>query len=83
VDLQGYYRLATTNVTGTGSRVLINSNTFTASSSSGRLLTYTNDFNTFTKVRVENSGGALPTGLAINTDYWLVRVSATTARIAT
>ena len=83
VDLQGYYRLSTTNVTGTGSRTLINSNTFTASSSSGLLLTYTNDFNTFTKVRVTNSGGGLPTGLAIDTDYYLVRVSATTARVAT
>lgn len=29
VDLLGYYRLSTTNVTGTGSRVLINTNTFT------------------------------------------------------
>src|SRR5574343_1783513 len=75
VDLQGYYRMATTNVTGTGSRTRINSNTFTASSSSGLLLTYTNDFNTYSKVRFTNSGGALPTGLAINTDYWLVRVS--------
>jgi len=83
VDLQGYYRLSTTNVTGTGSRVLINSNTFTASSSSGLLLTYTNDFNTFTKVRFTNSGGALPTGLSAGTDYYLVRVSATTARVAT
>lgn len=83
VDLQGYYRLATTNVTGTGSRTLINSNTFTASSSSGLLLTFTNDFNTYTKVRFTNSGGALPTGLSAGTDYWLVRVSATTARVAT
>jgi len=83
VDLQGYYRLSTTNVTGTGSRVLINSNTFTASSSSGLLLTYTNDFNTLTKVRFTNSGGALPTGLSAGTDYYLVRVSATTARVAT
>lgn len=83
VDLQGYYRFATTNVTGTGARTLINSNTFTASSSSGLLLTFTNDFNTYTKVRFTNSGGALPTGLAIGTDYWLVRVSATTARVAT
>lgn len=83
VDLQGYYRLSTTNVTGTGSRTLINSNTFTASSSSGLLLTYTNDFNTFTKVRFTNSGGALPTGLSVDTDYYLVRVSSTTARVAT
>lgn len=82
VDLQGYYRLSTTNVTGTGSRVLINSNTFTASSSSGLLLTYTNDFNTFTKVRFTTTT-TLPTGLAIDTDYWLVRVSSTTARVAT
>lgn len=83
VDLQGYYRLSTTNVTGTGSRVLINSNTFTASSSSGLLLTYTNGFNDLTKVRFTNSGGALPTGLSVLTDYYLVRVSATTARVAT
>lgn len=83
VDLQGYYRLSTTNVTGTGSRVLINSNAFTASSSSGLLLTYTNDFNTLTKVRFTNSGGALPTGLSAGVDYYLVRVSATTARVAT
>jgi hypothetical protein len=83
VDLQGYYRLSGTNVTGTGSRVLINSNTFTASSSSGLLLTYTNDFATYTKVRFTNVGGALPTGLLTDTDYWLVRVSATTARVAT
>lgn len=82
VDLQGYYRMSTTNVTGTGSRVLINSNTFTASSSSGLLLTYTNDFNTFTKVRFTTTT-TLPTGLSAGTDYYLVRVSATTARVAT
>lgn len=82
VDLQGYYRLATTNVTGTTTRTLINSNTFTASSSSGLLLTYTNDFNTYTKVRFTTTT-TLPTGLSLATDYWLVRVSATTARVAT
>lgn len=82
VDLQGYYRLATTDVTGTGSRVLINTNTFTASSSSGLLLTYTNDFASGTKVRFTTTT-TLPTGLSLATDYWLVRVSATTARVAT
>lgn len=81
VDLQGYYRLSTTNVTGTGSRTLINSNTFTASSSSGLLLTFTNDFKSGTKVRFTTTT-TLPTGLALATDYWLVRVSATTARVA-
>jgi hypothetical protein len=81
VDLQGYYRLSTTNVTGTGIRTLINSNTFTASSSGGLLLTYTNNFNTLTKVRFTTSG-TLPTGLALNTDYYLIRVSATTSNVA-
>lgn len=83
VDLQGYYRLSGANVTGVGSRTCINSNTFTASSSSGLLLTYTNDFMSYTKVRFTNVGGGLPTGLSIDTDYWLVRVGATTARVAT
>ena len=82
VDLQAYYRLATTNVTGTTSRTLINANTFTASSSSGLLLTYTNDFKNLTKVRFTNSGGALPTGLSAGVDYWLIRQSATTAKVA-
>lgn len=83
VDLQGYYRMATTNVTGVASRVLINSNTVTASSSSGLLLTAaTNDFNTYSKVRFTTTT-TLPTGLALATDYWTVRVSATTCRVAT
>lgn len=81
VDMLGYAPITT--VTTTGAQTLITSNTFTASSSSGLLLTYTNDFDTYTCVRFTNSGGALPTGLSINTDYWLVRVSGTTARVAT
>lgn len=82
VDLEGYYRLSTTNVTGTGSRVLINSNTFTANAGTDEI-TYTNDFTTYTKVQLTNSGGALPAGLATLTDYWMIRTSATTARLAT
>lgn len=82
VDLQGYYKLTGTDVTGTSGRTLINSNTFTASSSSGLLLTFTNDFASGTKVRFTTTT-TLPTGLALATDYWLVRVSATTARVAT
>lgn len=82
VDLQGYYKLSGTNVTGTSSRTLVNSQTFTASSSSGLLLTYANDFRSFTKVRFTTTT-TLPTGLSLNTDYWLVRQSATTAKVAT
>lgn len=80
VDLEGYYRLSTTNVTGTGSRVLINTNTFTANAGTD-LITYTNDFKTFTKVRFTTTG-TLPAGLALATDYWLIRASGTTATVA-
>jgi len=82
VDLQGYYRLSGTDVTGTSGRTLVNANTFTASSSSGLLLTYTNDFASGTKVQFTTTG-TLPTGLSLSTDYWLVRASSTTARVAT
>lgn len=81
IDLQGYYRLSTTNVTGTGSRVLINSNTFTVDAGTD-LVTVTNDFKPGTKFRLTNSGGALPAGLSAGVDYWWIRVSATTGRLA-
>ncbi len=80
VDLEGYYRLATTNVTGTGSRVLINTNTFTANAGTD-VITYTNDFTTFTKVRFTTTG-TLPAGLSLATDYYLIRTGATTATVA-
>jgi hypothetical protein len=63
-------------------QTLVNSNTVVASSSSGILLTHAQDFTTFTEVRFTTTG-TLPTGLSLATDYWTVRVSATTSRIAT
>ncbi len=54
----------------------------TFSSSSGLLVTYTSDRPTFSRV-VFKSDGTLPTGLTAGTTYWTVRVSATTARLAT
>lgn len=70
------------NMNTLSAQTMINSNTFTASSSSGLLLTYTNDFTAYTQVRFTTSG-TLPTGLSLATDYWIVRVSATTCRVAT
>lgn len=52
--------------------------TFTAS---GDTLTVARDLPNLTKVQVGNSGGALPTGLAASTDYWWVRLSATTGKL--
>lgn len=80
LDVLAFARVTT--VTTATAQTVINTNTFTASSSSGLLLTYANDWPTYTKVRFETTG-ALPAGLAINTDYWLVRQSATTAKVAT
>lgn len=80
VDVLGFYRV--TAVTTATEQATVNSNTFTASSSSGLLLTFANDWQNFTKVRFTTTT-TLPTGLSLSTDYWLVRVSATTARVAT
>lgn len=80
IDLEGYYRLSGANVTGVASRVLVNTNTFTADPVTD-LLTYANDWKTLTKVRFTTTT-TLPAGLALATDYWLIRVSATTARVA-
>jgi hypothetical protein len=80
VDVLAWTRV--TAVTTTTAQTIINSNTFTASSSSGLLLTFANDWQNFTKVRFTTTT-TLPTGLSAGVDYWLVRVSATTARVAT
>lgn len=81
VDMLGWYPVTTTT-TATG-QTLVNSATFTASSSSGLLLTYAGwDAQTYTPVRFTTTT-TLPTGLSLNTTYYLVRVSATTARVAT
>lgn len=80
VDLQGYYRFSGANVTGVAARTLINTNTFTANAGTD-LITYANDWKPFTKVRFTTTT-TLPAGLALATDYWLIRVSATTANVA-
>ncbi len=81
VDLECYYRLSTTNVTGTGSRTLINTNTFTANAGTDEI-TYTNDWSPFSKVRFTTTT-TLPAGLSLNTDYYLIRQTGTTAKVAT
>lgn len=80
VDTVMYY--PTLDGKSTSAITLINANTFTASSSTGLLLTYTNDFANYTSVKF-SSTTTLPTGLNSTDIFWLVRVSATTARVAT
>jgi hypothetical protein len=56
--------------------------TFTASSSSGLLLTYATDMPQGTAFTA-SSTTTLPTGLTAGTTYYTIRVSATTSRVAT
>jgi hypothetical protein len=84
-DLLMYYPSLTNLVTT--AQDLINANTFTASSSSGLLLTYTNDFgvattNPYTSVRFTTTG-TLPVGLNTTDTFWLTRQGATSAKVST
>lgn len=84
VDLQGYYLISGANVTDAGTtRTMINTDAVIFDNSGGHLrATYTNDWSSLTRVMF-TTAGALPTGLAVLTDYWLVRQSSTTAKIST
>lgn len=81
VDLLAHYPI--TSVTTTGNQTLINSITFTADSGT-EIITHTGyDIATYSRVQVSNSGGGLPGGLSAATDYWTVRQSASTSKLAT
>ena len=75
VDMLGYYRR--NNLAVTGDLATINGTTFTHLTADSRLLHAAYDMADFTRVRVSNSGGALPAGLVDATDYWTRRFSAT------
>ena len=80
VDVLAHYPITTT--TTITSQALVDSVTFTAANATD-IITHTGyDIATFSRVRVSNSGGALPAGLAAATDYWTIRQSATTSKLA-
>lgn len=59
---------------------------FTASADNGHLKITVDDATSFysgTKIRVSNSGGALPTGLSAGTDYYCIYASTTTFFLST
>lgn len=83
VDVAMYYPLVSN--LSTVRQTLINLNTFTASSSSGLLLTHANDFGSaahYTTVKFTTTG-VLPTGLNDTDLFYLVRITATTSKVAT
>jgi len=92
VDLLGYIPLSGTAVTTgastdidliMGERGTSQQLTFTADNSTEIITHAGGDVANFTRVRVSNSGGGLPGGLSAATDYWTVRQSATTSKLAT
>lgn len=81
VDLLGYYPLTT--VTTTGNQATVQSTTFTADNTTDIITHAAYDIASFTRVQLTNSGGGLPSGLSLATDYWTVRQSSTTSKLAT
>jgi len=80
LDIQGYYRISGSNLTGTGSRTCINGENFVSTFGTD-IITYAYDWRNLTKVRFTTTG-TLPGGLSLATDYWLIRQSSTTAKVA-
>ncbi len=57
--------------------------TFTVTDIPNDIITFTaGAFGKLTKVQFTNAGGALPAGLNLATDYWLIELTSTTAKVA-
>jgi hypothetical protein len=84
IDVVMYYPQIPMN--NTTQQVMVNSNTFTASSSTGLLLTHTNDFgstvSTITSVKFTTTG-TLPVGLNTTDTFYITRFSSTTSKVST
>lgn len=85
VDLLGFYRVTT--VTTATAQATINTlvafSTFAADASTDTL-THTNiNLLPLSTVQVSNSGGALPVGLVAATNYFVIRLTDTTCKLAT
>lgn len=78
LDIVGFFRVTT--VTTTTAQTVISTNTFTADAGTD-LITYANDWDNLSPFQFTTTG-TLPAPFALNTTYWIVRQSATTARVA-
>lgn len=78
IDVEGEGATATTV-----SYVTLEDLTFTAANASETFTTVAHGMSTGDgPYRVSNSGGALPTGLAVDTNYWIVSLTADTYKLA-
>jgi len=62
--------------------VIASAGTFTAVATTDLCTLTSHGFKTGIKVQVSNSGGALPTGLAAATDYYIIKIAANTFKLA-
>jgi hypothetical protein len=85
VDLIGFYRV--TSVTTTTAQATTNTltgrGTFTADAGTDIITHSFYNLLPYSTVQVSNAGGALPTGLAAATNYFVIKVSDTTCKLAT
>lgn len=80
VDLLGYYPVST--VTTTGNQATVQAVTATVDAGTD-VVTHTGyDIASYSRVQFTTTG-TLPAGLSLATDYWTVRQSATTSKLAT
>lgn len=79
VDMLGFYPLTT--VTTVGDQACVNSDTFTADNTTEIITHAAYDIANFSKVQLSTTT-TLPAGLSTLTDYWTIRLSATTSRLA-
>ena len=82
VDMLGFYPNNTPTLTA---QTAINAKTFTCTSGADAVLTLaaTWDMQTYTPIRLTNSGGALPTGLSAGVTYFATRTGAGTVKLST
>ena len=80
VDMLGYYPRGT--LTTTGDVATLQATTFTASAATDIVTHTAYDIASFSRVRLTTTG-TLPAGLALATDFWTVRQSSTTSKLAT
>lgn len=85
VDLIGFYRIAAASITSTSSQTMTNTlaafSTFTSASATDTI-THTNiNLFPFTRVQLTTSG-TLPTGLALATDYYVIKLTDLTCKFA-
>jgi hypothetical protein len=82
VDLLAYVTFTAATIATAGTYVVAGTEAVTFDDGTGYLrMTTAADYDTYTPVRF-TTAGALPTGLAIDTTYWTIRVSATTSKLA-